>query len=77
MAGAGVESQRLRGAEAWLSTVVIVPAQIRAKGNLNAIREFPAYLLMGVVWMLTHGLHMAHHREHSRHVRRACLSSRR
>jgi uncharacterized membrane protein len=33
----------------------IVLARIGAKGNLNAIREFPAYLLMGVVWMLTHG----------------------
>ena len=33
----------------------IVLARIGAKGNLNAIREFPAYLLMGAVWMLTHG----------------------
>jgi hypothetical protein len=33
----------------------IVLARIGAKGNLNAIRESPAYLLMGVVWMLTHG----------------------
>ena len=33
----------------------IVLARIGAKGNLNAIREFPAYLLMGVVWILTHG----------------------
>lgn len=33
----------------------LVLARIGAKGDLNAIREFPAYLLMGVVWMLTHG----------------------
>jgi len=33
----------------------IVLARIGAKGNLNAIREFPAYLLMGVVWIFTHG----------------------
>ncbi len=33
----------------------IVLARIGAKGDLNAIREFPAYLLMGVVWILTHG----------------------
>jgi len=33
----------------------IVLARIGAKGNLNAIREFPAYLLMGAVWILTHG----------------------
>ncbi|MBA4148951.1 MAG: DUF819 family protein [Verrucomicrobia bacterium] len=34
----------------------IVLARIGAQGNLNVIREFPAYLLMGVVWMLVHGL---------------------
>jgi uncharacterized membrane protein len=33
----------------------LVLARIGAKGDLNAIREFPAYLLMGGVWMLTHG----------------------
>ena len=33
----------------------LVLARIGAKGNLNAIRESPAYLLMGVVWVLTHG----------------------
>jgi uncharacterized membrane protein len=33
----------------------IVLARIGAKGNLNAIREFPPYLLMGAVWILTHG----------------------
>lgn len=33
----------------------IVLARIGAEGNLNVIRSFPAYLLMGAVWILTHG----------------------
>ena len=33
----------------------IVLARIGAKGDLNAIREFRLYLLMGAVWILTHG----------------------
>lgn len=34
----------------------IVLARIGAKGDLNAIREFPAYLIMGVVWIAVHGV---------------------
>jgi uncharacterized membrane protein len=34
----------------------IVLARIGAEGNLNVIRQFPAYLVMGVVWMLAHGI---------------------
>lgn len=34
----------------------LVLARIGARGNLAAIRDFPVYLLMGGVWILTHGL---------------------
>ncbi len=33
----------------------LVLARIGAEGNLNVIRTFPAYLIMGIVWMLVHG----------------------
>jgi uncharacterized membrane protein len=36
----------------------LVLARIGARGNLAAIRDFPVYLLMGGVWILTHGLLM-------------------
>jgi uncharacterized membrane protein len=33
----------------------IVLARIGAEGNLKVIKEFPAYLILGVVWILVHG----------------------
>lgn len=34
----------------------LVLARIGAKGNLSEIKDFPAYLMMGVAWILVHGL---------------------
>ncbi len=33
----------------------VVLARIGAEGNLSVIRQFPAYLIMGAVWILIHG----------------------
>lgn len=34
----------------------IVLARIGAEGNLNVIRDFPGYLVMGLVWIVVHGV---------------------